>query len=131
MVQVTEECVTQTAEQIETRRPETSSLPPIGPRRLIARIALGLVLFAVLAIAAVMFAPASFWHWLIVHEVSRSTGRAASAGDVRVHLFSLNPELSVEDLAIANFSGPSGLDDGFYSSLYPIVGNDDLKFHFW
>ena len=102
MAQVTEECVTQTAEEIETRRPVIRSLPPIGPRRLIARTALGLVLFAVLAIAAVMLAPASFWRWLIVHEVSRSTGRAASAGDVRVHLFSLNPELSVEDLTIAN-----------------------------
>jgi uncharacterized protein involved in outer membrane biogenesis len=77
-------------------------LPPIGPRRLIARIALGLGLFVVLVIGALALAPASFWHWLIVHEVSRATGRPASAGNVRVHLFTLNPELSVEGLTIAN-----------------------------
>src|ERR1700733_2809133 len=53
-------------------------------------------------IAAVVLAPASFWHWLIVHEVSRATGRPVSAGPVRVRLFTLNPDLSVEDLTIAN-----------------------------
>jgi AsmA family protein len=94
--------VTETAERTDTRPPEVRRLPPIGPRRLIARIALGLGLFVVLVIGALVLAPASFWRWLIVHEVSRATGRPASAGNVRVHLFTLNPELSVEDLTIAN-----------------------------
>jgi uncharacterized protein involved in outer membrane biogenesis len=38
-----------------------------------------------------------------VHEISRSTGRPVSiAGNVTVHLFTLNPELTVEGLSIAN-----------------------------
>jgi AsmA family protein len=94
--------MTETAERTETRPPGTRTFPPIDSRRLIARIALGFGLFVVLVIAAVMLAPASFWHWLIVHEVSHSTGRPASAGNVRVHLFTLNPELSVEALTIGN-----------------------------
>ena len=94
--------MTETAERSDTRASTTRALPPIGPRRLIARIALGLGLFVLLVIAAVMLAPASFWHWLIVHEVSRATGRPVSAGNVTVHLFTLNPNLSVEGLTIAN-----------------------------
>jgi uncharacterized protein involved in outer membrane biogenesis len=93
---------TETAERTDTRPPGVGKSPPIGPRRLMGRIALTLGLFAVLVIAAFMLAPASFWRWLIVHEISRSTGRSTSAGNVRVHLFTLNPELSVEDLIIAN-----------------------------
>ena len=93
---------TETAERTETRPPGARTASAVGPRRLIGRFALALGLFVVLVIAAVMLAPASFWHWLIVHEVSRATGRPVSAGHVTVHLFTLNPDLSVEDLTIAN-----------------------------
>jgi AsmA family protein len=92
----------ETAERIETKPSGVRRSSPIGARRLIGRFALALGLFVVLVIAAVMLAPASFWRWLIVHEVSRATGRPVSAGDVTVHLFTLNPELSVEGLTIAN-----------------------------
>jgi uncharacterized protein involved in outer membrane biogenesis len=52
---------------------------------------------------AVAFAPASFWRWLIVHQVARATGRPVSiTGDVTVHLFTFTPELTVEGLTIAN-----------------------------
>jgi AsmA family protein len=94
--------MTETAERTETRPPGVKRSSPIGPRRLTGRIALALGLFVLLVIAAVMLAPASFWRWLVVHEVSRATGRPVSAGNVTVHLFTLNPELSVEGLTIAN-----------------------------
>jgi AsmA family protein len=59
-----------------------------------------LVLLVVLGIA---LAPSSFWRWLIIHEASRATGRPASIdGEVKVHLFSLNPELLVEGFGLSN-----------------------------
>jgi AsmA family protein len=94
---------TETAERTETRPPEVRQSHPIRPRRAIARIALALGVFIVVIIATVALAPASFWRWLIVHEVSSATGRPVGiAGDVRVHLFTFNPELTVEGLTIAN-----------------------------
>jgi uncharacterized protein involved in outer membrane biogenesis len=93
---------TEAAERTEIRPPGVRK-SPIGPRRVIARIALALGCVVVVIIAAAVLAPASFWRWLIVHEVSRTTGRPVSiSGNVAVHLFSLNPELSVEGLTIAN-----------------------------
>jgi uncharacterized protein involved in outer membrane biogenesis len=93
---------TEAAERTETRPPGVRK-SPIGPRRVVARIALVLGCVVVLILAAAVFAPASFWRWLIVHEVSRTTGRPVSiAGNVAVHLFSLNPEMTVEGLTIAN-----------------------------
>jgi uncharacterized protein involved in outer membrane biogenesis len=59
-----------------------------------------LVLLVVLGIA---LAPSSFWRWLIIHEASRATGRPASIdGEVKVHLFSLNPELLVKGFGLSN-----------------------------
>jgi AsmA family protein len=92
------------AERTETRPPpEVRKSPPVSRRRVIKRAALGLGLLLLFIIATAALAPASFWRWLIVHEVSGATGRPASiAGNVTVHLFTLNPELSVEGLSIAN-----------------------------
>ncbi len=68
-----------------------------------ARVALAVGILLVLIILAFALAPASFWRWLIVREVSRATGRPVQiAGSVAVHLFSANPELTVEGLSIAN-----------------------------
>jgi hypothetical protein len=77
--------------------------PPGGPRRAIARIALAIGILIVLIVLAAALAPASFWRWLIVHEVSGATGRPVQiTGPVTVHLFRANPELTVEGLTIAN-----------------------------
>jgi hypothetical protein len=82
---------------------EAAKSPPIGAGRVIGRIALALGVLIVLILAAAALAPASFWRWLIVHEVSQATGRPVSvAGDVTIHLFSFNPELIVEGLTVAN-----------------------------
>jgi AsmA family protein len=92
---------TEAAERTETRPPGVRK-SPIGPRRVIARIALALGCVVVFIIAAAVLAPAAFWRWLIVHEVSRTTGRPVSiSGKVAVHL-GFNPELTVEGLTIAN-----------------------------
>jgi AsmA family protein len=94
---------TEAAERTEIRPPGVRKSRPINPRRAIAHIALALGILIVLIIIGVALAPAGFWRWLIVHEVSRATGRSVSvAGNVSVHLFTFNPELSVEGLTIAN-----------------------------
>jgi len=94
---------TEAAERTEIRPPGVRKSRPIRPRRALALIALSLGLLIVLIIAAAALAPASFWRWLIVHEVSRASGRPVGiAGDVTVHLFTFNPELTVEGLTVAN-----------------------------
>jgi AsmA family protein len=56
-----------------------------------------------LIVLGVALAPSSFWRWLIIHEASRATGRPARIdGEVKVHLFSLNPELLVQGFALGN-----------------------------
>jgi uncharacterized protein involved in outer membrane biogenesis len=63
--------------------------------------AIGLILL--LIVLGVALAPSSFWRWLIIHEVSRATGRPASIdGEVKLHLFSPNPELQVQGFALSN-----------------------------
>ncbi len=94
---------TEAVERIESRPRGVGKSPRNGPRRLIVRIALAVGILIVLVILAAALAPASFWRWLIVHEVSRATGRPVQiAGNVAIHLFSTNPELTVEGLSIAN-----------------------------
>ena len=94
---------TEAAERTEIRPPGVRQSRPINARRVVARVLLALGILIVLLIMAVALAPASFWRWLIVHEVSRATGRPVSVtGNVSVHLFTFNPELSVEGLTIAN-----------------------------
>jgi uncharacterized protein involved in outer membrane biogenesis len=74
-------------------------LGPVVFKRAAATIGV-LVLLMILGIA---LAPSSFWRWLIIHEVSRATGRPASIdGEVKLHLFSLNPELLVQGFALSN-----------------------------
>lgn len=94
---------TEAVERIESRPAGVRKSRRNGPRRQIARIALAVGVLILLIILAVALAPASFWRWLIVHEVSRATARPVHiAGNVAVHLFSANPELTVEGLTIAN-----------------------------
>ncbi len=67
------------------------------------RTAAAIGVLLVLVVLGVALAPSSFWRWLITHEASRATGRTATIdGDVKVHLFSLNPQLLVEGFAISN-----------------------------
>lgn len=94
---------TEAVERIESNPSGVHKSPQNGPRRLLARVALAVGILIVLIILAFALAPASFWRWLIVREVSRATGRPVQiAGNVAVHLFSANPELTVEGLSIAN-----------------------------
>jgi hypothetical protein len=75
----------------------------MSPRQLIGRIAVGVVILIVLIVAAAALAPASFWRWLVVHEVSQATGRPVTiAGNVTLYLFRANPQLTVEGLRVAN-----------------------------
>jgi AsmA family protein len=72
-------------------------------RKVLRRIAAAIVLFVLLIVLGVALAPSSFWRWLIIHEASRAAGRPASiGGEVKVHLFSLNPELLVQGFALSN-----------------------------
>ena len=94
---------TETAERTETRPPEAKKSPPVGARRVMAGIAVALGILIVVLVAAAALLPQSFWRWLVVHEVSHATGRPVNiAGKVAVHLFTLNPELTVEGLTVAN-----------------------------
>jgi AsmA family protein len=71
--------------------------------KVLKRIAAATGLFLLLIVLGVALAPSSFWRWLIIHEVSRATGRPASIdGEVKVHLFSLNPELLVQGFTLSN-----------------------------
>jgi AsmA family protein len=94
---------TETAQRTETSPPAVGKSRSVKTGRILGRIALGLGVLIALIIAVVALMPASFWRWLVVHEVSRATGRPVNvAGPVSVHLFTFNPELSVEGLAVAN-----------------------------
>jgi uncharacterized protein involved in outer membrane biogenesis len=60
-----------------------------------------MVLVAVLLGLALL--PSRFWRAVIIHEISSVTGRAAAIdGNVTLRIFSLNPELVVEDFRLAN-----------------------------
>ena len=93
---------TEIGERTETAPIVQRSLPP-GTGRVLKRIAAAFGLLLVLLIAAVAFAPSSFWRWLIIREASQATGHTASiAGDVKVHVFSLIPSLVVEGFSLTN-----------------------------
>lgn len=67
------------------------------------RAAAAIGVLVLLMILGIALAPSSFWRWLIIHEVTRATGRPASIdGEVKLHLFSLNPELQVQGFALSN-----------------------------
>ena len=70
---------------------------------MLKRITAAIGLILLLIVLGVALAPSSFWRWLIIHEVSRATGRPASIdGEVKLHLFSPNPELQVQGFALSN-----------------------------
>jgi uncharacterized protein involved in outer membrane biogenesis len=88
---------TQATEQVVRKSP--SGRGPV----VLVRIAAAIGVLMVLMVLSVAFAPSSFWRWLITHEASHATGRTASIdGDVKVHLFSLHPQLVVEGFALSN-----------------------------
>ena len=93
----------ETAERTETVPPAVKKPPVRARHRVLKRIALTFGLLLALLVGGTVLLPASFWRWLIVHEISQATGRPVSIdGTVAVHLFTLNPQLIVEGLAIAN-----------------------------
>jgi AsmA family protein len=80
-----------------------SRSPHRNPRTVLKRAAAAVGLLALLVGVVVAFLPSAFWRWLIIHEVSSATGRPVTIdGDVRVRLFSLTPQVSVEGLAVGN-----------------------------
>ena len=73
------------------------------PGKLAGKIIAGVFAVIVLALATVALLPSSVWKHLIVKTVSSATGRqAAIDGDVRLHVFTLRPELIVEGFRLAN-----------------------------
>jgi uncharacterized protein involved in outer membrane biogenesis len=91
-----------------TERPEVATAaarksPPQRRRIVLLRLAAAIFALLLLIVLTVVFLPSAFWRWVIIHEVSGATGRSVTIdGEVRAHLFSLNPELSVEGLTVGN-----------------------------
>jgi uncharacterized protein involved in outer membrane biogenesis len=93
----------ETAERPEVMSAAASRSPHRNPRTVLKRAAAAVGLLALLVGVVVAFLPSAFWRWLIIHEVSSATGRPVTIdGDVRVRLFSLTPQVSVEGLAVGN-----------------------------
>ena len=93
----------ETVERTETVPSPVKKSPGRARYRVLKRIVLTLGSILTLMIGAAALLPASFWRWLIVHEVAQATGRRVSIeGNVAVHLFTFNPQLIVEGFAIAN-----------------------------
>jgi AsmA family protein len=71
--------------------------------KLAAKTIASVVAVVVLVMATVALLPASVWKHLIVKTVSSATGRqVAIDGNVRLHIFTLHPELIVEGFRLAN-----------------------------
>lgn len=81
---------------------EPTSISARSARKIALRVLAAIILVPVLALAVVALLPSSVWRSLIVHAISHRTGRAAAIGDLKLHLFSLNPEISLEELSIGN-----------------------------
>ena len=74
-----------------------------SPGKLAAKIAGCVAAVMVLAVATVAWLPSSVWKHLIVRTVSSATGRqAAIDGNVRLRLFTLQPQLTLEGFRLAN-----------------------------
>jgi uncharacterized protein involved in outer membrane biogenesis len=72
-------------------------------RVVLGRIAAAVAIFIVLVVVTIAVLPSSVWRSLIVHVVAQRTGRpAAIDGEVRVKIFSANPELIVEGFSLGN-----------------------------
>jgi AsmA family protein len=93
----------ETAEKPVVTTPEPRKPVSTGPRTVFTRMAAAVSLLVLMFVAALALLPSAFWRWLIIHEVSAATGRPVTIeGDVRVHLFSMAPELTVEGLTVGN-----------------------------
>jgi uncharacterized protein involved in outer membrane biogenesis len=93
----------ETAERPEVMTAPANQSPRGKPRKVLKRVAAAVGLLALLLVVVIAFLPSAFWRWVIIHEVSSATRRPVTIdGDVRVHLFSLTPEISVEGLAVGN-----------------------------
>jgi AsmA family protein len=85
--------------------------PPRGPRAGLKRAAAALGVMLLAAVIGVALLPSAFWRWLIIHEVSAATGRpVAIDGEVKMRLFSLTPQLTVEGLSVGNAPWANGKD---------------------
>jgi uncharacterized protein involved in outer membrane biogenesis len=63
----------------------------------------GMLAVIVLVLATVALLPSSVWKSLIVRTITSATGRqAAIDGNVRLHVFTLHPEMIVEGFRLAN-----------------------------
>jgi uncharacterized protein involved in outer membrane biogenesis len=91
------------AERTEIAASSVRKSPPGRWRAGLKRAAVVLGAIVLLFVVGVAVLPSAFWRWLIIHEVAAATGRPVTIdGDVRVHLFSLSPQLTVEGLSVAN-----------------------------
>jgi len=94
---------TEIAERTQATETVVQKSPPGRGPVVLKLIATAIGALLVLVVLGVAFAPSSFWRWMITHEASHATGRTASIdGDVKVHLFSLHPQLVVEGFALSN-----------------------------
>lgn len=69
-----------------------------------------ILLVLLVSLLTLVLLPSSVWRSIIVHSVSRATGRSAAIdGNVTVHLLRLNPELAVDGFRLANapWAGPA------------------------
>jgi AsmA family protein len=96
---------TETIERPQAAEPAVQKSPPGRGPVVLKRAAATIGLLVLLMILGLALAPSGFWRWLIIHEVSSATGRTASIdGEVKLHLFSLNPQLTVQGFALSNAS---------------------------
>jgi len=94
---------TETIERAQAAKPVVQKSPRGRGPVVLKRAAAAIGMLVLLMILGVALAPSSFWRWLIIHEASRATGRTASIdGEVKLHLFSLNPDLLVQGFALGN-----------------------------
>ena len=92
-----------TLERTPTAPPPAKEPPSRRPQAALKRIIAAVAVLVVFIVAAAALLPSSFWRWLIIHEVAGKTGRSVNIdGPVTVHLFSLNPQLSVEGFSLGN-----------------------------
>ena len=94
---------TETIERTQAAEPVAQQSPQGRGPVVFRRAAAAIGVLVLLMFLGIVLAPSSFWRWLIIHEASRATGRPASIdGEVKLHLFSLNPGLLVQGFALSN-----------------------------
>jgi uncharacterized protein involved in outer membrane biogenesis len=74
-----------------------------SPAKIAGKILAGVLAVIVLALVTIALMPSRVWKNLIVSSVTSATGRqAAIDGNVRLHIFRLNPQVIVEGFRLAN-----------------------------